>query len=398
MKICMVGSLLPTKVFDTLVEKSKAKPSNAPENFQMMFAKGLAQNKQEFTVISYPTVATFPNGPGLYLKKQRYTLDMGTDIRCPSLINLPLIKQAQIFVKTYFSLKKWFRENKGEKKQVILYSDYPVYATAARLACKKDKDANSVLFMTDLPTFSIMPHNKSLLSAMMCKMDEAREENYKKFDFYILLTKHMAEKMGVQEKPYIVVEGFSDPESYEFEQKKSEKKVLMYCGALSDVYNITTLLEAFQLSEIDAELWLFGGGTREKEVREAAEKDSRIKFFGKVTREELLHRQKEAHVLVSIKSSDDDFTKYAFPSKILEYMTAGTAVLSTKIGGIPDEYYEYIYTIENEDVKAISEKIEEILNLPIEELEEKGKKGQVFAVEKKNCQKQTKDIIDFLKG
>ena len=398
MKICMVGSLLPTKVFDTLVEKSKAKPSNAPENFQMMFAKGLAQNKQEFTVISYPTVATFPNGPGLYLKKQRYTLDMGTDIRCPALINLPLVKQAQIFVKTYFSLKKWFRENKGEKKQVILYSDYPVYATAARLACKKDKDANSVLFMTDLPTFSLLPHNNSLSSRMMCKMDKAREENYKNFDSYILLTKYMAEKMGVQEKPYIVVEGFSDPESYEFEQKKSDKKVLMYCGALSDVYNITTLLEAFQLSEIDAELWLFGGGTREKEVREAAEKDSRIKFFGKVTREELLHRQKEAHVLVSIKSSDDDFTKYAFPSKILEYMTAGTAVLSTRIGGIPDEYFEYIYTIENEDVKAISAKIEEILNLPIEELEEKGKKGQVFAIEKKNCQKQTKDIIDFLKG
>ena len=79
-------------------------------------------------------------------------------------------------------------------------------------------------------------------------------------------------------------------------------------------------------------------------------------------------------------------------------MTAGTAVLSTRIGGIPDEYFEYIYTIENEDVKAISAKIEEILNLPIEELEEKGKKGQVFAIEKKNCQKQTKDIIDFLKG
>ncbi len=398
MKICMVGSLLPTKVFDKLVEKSKAKPSNAPENFQMMFAKGLAQNKQDFTVISYPTVATFPNGPGLYLKKQRYTLDMGTDIRCPALINLPLVKQAQIFVKTYFSLKKWFRENKGEKKQVILYSDYPVYATAARLACKKNKDANSVLFMTDLPTFSLLPHNNSLSSRMMCKMDKAREENYKKFDSYILLTKHMAEKMGVQDKPYIVVEGFSDPESYEFEQKKSDKKVLMYCGALSDVYNITTLLEAFQLTEIDAELWLFGGGTREKEVKEATEKDSRIKFFGKVPREELLHRQKEAHVLINIKSSDDDFTKYAFPSKILEYMTAGTAVLSTKIGGIPDEYYEYIYTIENEDVKAIGEKIEEILNLPIEELEEKGKKGQVFAIEKKNCQKQTKDIIDFLKG
>lgn len=398
MKICMVGSLLPTKVFDNLVEKSKVKPSNAPENFQAMFAKGIALNEQDLTVISFPTVATYPNGPGLYLKKKRYVLDFGTDIRCPAMLNFPIIKQAQIFVKTYLYVKKWLKENKGEKKQVVLYSDYPVYCNAARLACKKDKDANCVLFMTDLPTYSLLSYKKSIGSMMMCKMDKEREENYTKFDSYILLTKYMVEKMGIENKPYIIVEGFSDPESYDFEQKKSDKKVLMYCGALSDVYNITTLLEAFQLCKIDAELWIFGGGSRENEVKQATQKDSRIKFFGKVSREELLRCQKKAHLLVSIKSSDDDFTKYAFPSKILEYMTAGTAVLSTKIGGIPDEYYEYIYTIENEDVNAISAKIEEILNLPMAELEEKGKKGQVFAVEKKNCQKQTKDIIDFLKG
>ncbi len=398
MKICVVGSLLPIQVFDDLVEKSKAKPSNAPENFQMMFAKGFSQNKQELTVISFPTIAAYPKGPKFYFNKKCYTLDTGTDIRCPGFFNLPVLKQIGFFVKTYYHLKKWFKENPDEPKSVILYSDYLFYATAARLACKKEKNTQCILLMTDLPTFAFVPHKKSLASTLVCKMDDIREKNYTKFDSYIMLTKHMAEKMGVQDKPYIVVEGFSDPESYEFEQKKSDKKVLMYCGALSDVYNITTLLEAFQLTEIDAELWLFGSGTREKEVKEAAEKDSRIKFFGKVTREELLHRQKEAHVLVSIKSSDDDFTKYAFPSKILEYMTAGTAVLSTRIGGIPDEYFEYIYTIENEDVKAISAKIEEILNLPIEELEEKGKKGQVFAIEKKNCQKQTKDIIDFLKG
>jgi len=397
MKVCMVGSLLPIKVFDDLVEKSKAKPSNAPENFQMMFAKGFAQNKQNLTVISFPTIATYPKGPGFYFNKRNYTLDIGTDIRCPGFFNLPILKQIGFFVKTYFHLKKWFKESPEEAKRVIVYSDYLFYATAARLACKKEKNAECVLLMTDLPTFAFVPHKKSLASTLVCKMDDIREKNYTKFDSYILLTKHMARKMNVEEKPGIVVEGFSDPESYEFEQKKADKKVLMYCGALSDVYNITALLEAFQLCKIDAELWIFGSGTRENEVEQAAEKDSRIKFFGKVSREELLHCQKKAHLLVSIKSSDDEFTKYAFPSKILEYMTAGTAVLSTKIGGIPDEYYDYIYTIENEDVNAISVKIEEILNLPIEELEEKGKKGQAFAIEKKNCQKQTKDIIDFLK-
>lgn len=71
-------------------------------------------------------------------------------------------------------------------------------------------------------------------------------------------------------------------------------------------------------------------GDQQEYVCEAASKDKRIRYFGKVSRNEMLHAQKRAHVLVSAKSTDDRHTNFAFPSKILEYMTSGTAVLTTR--------------------------------------------------------------------
>lgn len=398
MKFCMIGSLLPQEVFDKLVEKSKGKPSNAPMNFQLSFAKGLAQNGEELTVISFPTVATFPNGPSMYLGKNRYTLDFGTDIRCPAIINLPIVKQAHIFLKTYFYLKKWFKENKNEEKSVILYSDFPPYATACRLACKGEKNTKCTLFMTDLPTLSLLPHKKTITNMLVCKMDKIRENNYKSFESYILLTEYMSEKMGIQNKPYIVVEGFSDPDVNPFTTEKSQKKVIMYSGALSDVHDPTLMVEGFLKCDTDAELWIFGSGAKEKIVTDAAEKDSRIKYFGKVSREEVLRKQKEAHLLLSIKSSEDEFTKLAFPSKILEYMISGTPVMSTRVEGIPNEYFDYVFAVDDETPEGIAQRMKEVIELSAQELAEKGSQSKRFAAEEKNCQKQTQKIIDFLKG
>lgn len=396
MKICLVGSLLPIEVFDEIVRDSKVKPSNAPENFQMMLAKGMAENGQEIDVISFPNTATFPNGKDLYLRKKQYTLSFGTKIKCPALVNLPFIKQISIFIKTYCYLKRWFKKNKNDKKSVISYSDYPPYANACRLACKREKNAECILLMTDLPTFSLMPHKPGINTMLNCGMDKEREKNFDKFCKYILLTEHMAEKMRVQQKPYIVLEGFSDPASYMFEQKKSEKKVLMYSGALSDVHNISSLIDAFLITELDCELWIFGSGNKEAKVKEAAQKDSRITFFGKVSREELLKRQKEATLLISVKSALDEHTKYAFPSKILEYMTSGTAVLSTRVGGIPEEYFNYIIPIEDESIEGISESIKRCFELSSDELNKIGQKSKEFAATEKNCKNQAKKIIDFI--
>ena len=61
-------------------------------------------------------------------------------------------------------------------------------------------------------------------------------------------------------------------------------------------------------------------------------------------------------ILVNFRSPNEELTKYSFPSKILEYISSGSLVLSTRLLGIPDEYFSYIVPLDQADkekVKAV---------------------------------------------
>lgn len=396
MEICLVGSLLPTEVFDGIVKKSKVKPSNAPENFQMMLVKGLSAQCKKITVISFPTMAPYPKGPSLCLSEEKYELFGNVEIISAPMLNIQGAKQRTIRFYAYQYVKNWLKETTDSPKIVMTYSDYPPYADACRKACAEDNRAKCVLLMTDLPTYSLYKHKKSMYSYMMRRMDRKRVENYDKFDAYILLTKYMQEEMRVQDKPAIVVEGFSDPDAHNFPETKAQKNTLMYAGALSRVHNVDTLISAFQKTSVDADFWIYGDGELRNVVMTAAKEDPRIHYFGKVSRDEMLHAQKKAHVLISAKATDDVHTKFAFPSKILEYMSSGTPVLSTRVGGIPSEYFQCLLPIEDESVKGIAASIENAFSKTEEKLEEVGRKARDFALNEKNCFRQGERIAAFL--
>lgn len=397
MKVCLVGSVVSLETFDKIVKCSKNKPSNAPENFQMMLVKGLYHNGVVPHIISFPNIATYPHSPYKVYKKRKEVLFESVESHSQTLLNFPLLKQLNIYISTYFSVRKWIKQNKEDDCYILIYSDYPPYAMAVRNACKNTK-AKTVLVMTDLPTFYLEKHKPSLNTWLNLWMDKNRLKNFVNYDMYMLLTKHMASKMEIQNKPYIVIEGFSDISQYEnVVVDKFDKKTVMYCGALSNIHNICLLIDAFKKTNSDAQLCIYGSGDMEDYVKQAAKEDARIIFAGKVSRSELLCAQKQSTLLISVKSSKDEHTNYAFPSKILEYMTSGTAVLTTRVGGIPEEYFEYVYSIDNEDEESVARRIDECLSLNKEELIKKGKAAQDFVIHQKNCDLQIKRLLTFLK-
>ena len=192
------------------------------------------------------------------------------------------------------------------------------------------------------------------------------------------------------------MEGFSDPSIFDgIKMPKAEKKTVMYAGALSKSFNVDQLLEGFMKVEGDYQLWLFGYGDMIDYIRECEKRDSRITYFGKVDRKTLLEHQKAAHLLVSVKSPNEDHASYAFPSKILEYMTSGTAVASTMVGGIPEEYFEYIYPIERESAEGIAKALGELLTYTNEQLSNVGIHGRKYALEMKDYKIQGLRVCTF---
>ena len=51
---------------------------------------------------------------------------------------------------------------------------------------------------------------------------------------------------------------------------------------------------------------------------------------------------------------------------------------------MPKEYYKYVYTFEDETVEGMKKAIIKLINIPREELTEKGKQAQEFVLKNKN--------------
>jgi glycosyltransferase involved in cell wall biosynthesis len=152
-----------------------------------------------------------------------------------------------------------------------------------------------------------------------------------------------------------------------------------------------------QISQPDIELHIYGSGKFVKKLLEYQKKDIRIKYKGVVTNEEIIVAEQEASLLVNPRYSNQEFVKYSFPSKTSEYMLSGTPVLTTKLSGIPEEYFQYLYTFDDETIEGYAHKLNEILSLPHEELKQKGLKAQEFVLKNKNNIIQSQRIELFFK-
>ena len=138
------------------------------------------------------------------------------------------------------------------------------------------------------------------------------------------------------------------------------------------------------MKDQDARLWLFGSGDLVNEIEKYEEKDIRIKYFGVVPNEHVVKEQLKATLLVNPRPSMEEFTKYSFPSKNMEYMASGTPVLTTPLQGMPQEYNDYVYLFEDETVEGMSKTLARILIQDKRELYDKGISAKKFVMKEKN--------------
>ena len=387
MKIFFLGSLINEGTLDMIVRRSQVKPSNAPVNFENMLIKGLETAGIETDIFSLPTVSCFPQGCLFAWGRKKEKLGFGKEVTWLPCINLLFLKQFGVEIGTRRELLKWLKKNKDEKDKLILnYSVYPPYSSVTQKIAKK-YNVKTCCIVSDLPQYLYKMHkDRGIKNILIDYYSKKMVRLQGGFDSYILLTEHMAKRMQIEEKPSILLEGFSDESIFHSIEDcpKNSKRTVMYAGALSESFNIRALIDGFMKVQGDYKLWLFGYGDLIDYIRECEQKDNRIAYFGKVDRKTLLKHQKAAHLLISVKSADEDHANYAFPSKILEYMTSGTAVASTRVGGVPQKYFDYIYPIEGNDAESVKNAIENIFLQTDEVLFEKGKKAQNYAVNEKN--------------
>lgn len=382
MRVLYVSNLCLPQVYENLFEDKRYKSSEAVQKYHRIMAEGFALNGCE--VISLGVVPANKNVRKKFISLLKGELN-GVKYKHLRTINLSIIKQLLNAVGVYFNVLKY-----GGKESFVICDGLSYLASkAAVLACKL-KRLKSVVIITDLPEFFAGTDEKTV---------KRYNALFDKFTAYVVLTEKMIEKLGYISKPYVVLEGQVDSLENKMQKihKKESKKVIMYAGTVQSQYGLKMLVEGFILANLSGyELHVYGNGDYAEEIDRISKVHSNVKHFPSQPNDVIVEKEKEAYILVNPRPTNEEYTKYSFPSKNMEYMVSGTAVLTTSLPGMPEEYKQYVYLIENETTDGVCKAFKKISELSEEDIISKGRLAREFVLFKKNNKMQTNRIIELI--
>ena len=395
MDILYVSSLCSNSKFNNLFENAIIRPAQQTQKYHRLMVEGLVRNGGTSIKVLSAVPVNRSISAQFYYKSEIESVNGIEYIYLP-FINWPIIRQILLFFTCFFSVLKWVLKN---KEGVIICDVLNISVSFAAVLASKITPASSVGIVTDVPAvLAGMSRSRMSLRSTIVMLINTFVIN--RFEAYVFLTEYMNNLINKQHKQYVVIEGQVDidmADTINDLRGKSEKKVCMYAGALKKIYGIKLLTNAFISAKVDnAILHIYGSGDFEDELREICKRHANINFFGVVTNDNVVKAQLKATLLVNPRPTNEEYTKYSFPSKNMEYMVSGTPTLTTELPGMPEEYKEYVYLIEDESEEGLTNTLKKVLCKHKQELHEKGEKAKNFVLREKNNVLQADKIINMV--
>ena len=395
MKIIFESQIYPDSLIEEMKDLSKGGLDIAAHNLCKAIYTGLLLNNQEVHLINVPNLGSFP----MLFKRPRVPGTKMEHGRSLAFWNVTVFKRIDIRVRIKHELNRLLKNCNNESKTILLIYNFRTLPLLTKV--KKDNPSlKIVMVVTDLPEFMLKPTGMLFkLGDKLLKHKETDElEGFKAIDGFVLLAPAMSDKIPVGGKPWIQIEGIFNSDTLVEKQEKNDEKTILYSGDLGLRYGILDLLEAFHIIHDDSyRLWICGDGEGREEVIKYSKADRRIDYKGILSRKEVLSLQQRATILVNPRKSTDEYTKYSFPSKTMEYLASGTPVVMSHLQSFPQEYSPYIYYLEDESIYGLRSKIQEVCSKPRLELDEFGSKAAEFILEQKTPIPQMKKVIEFIK-
>lgn len=403
MNVLFVGRFFPPCLLETLIDDSKGKAGMSNHNFEKSIITGLSQHKDVYLkCVSTPGVYSYPtNNNKFYTKAEHFTFS-GVEMFSVGFCNLRVLKEIWSIISLAVQLLKCISLYEGDRVDVIVNTPNERLLYGLKIArLFSSKKLTQTVIIPDIPSFvTSMDHQYVIKNFLLKFIDKQVMIESSNSNGLVLLTEAMMDFIK-KPVPYMVMEGIVDVNlvSVGNEDAPVEKEIILYAGTLRRIFGVMNLVEAFKkIENKNVELWICGSGDSKEAIENAAKEDKRIVFYGLVDSVTALRMQRKATILVNPRTSEGEYTKYSFPSKTMEYLFAGKSVIINRLPGIPEEYYDYVYTPDNETVSALAECISTVLALSKEERRIKAEKGKGFVIEKKNSFVQTKRILDMIKG
>lgn len=397
MKILFLGRLFYEYDEERILKDSNSGVPNACNIYQWNIIEGLRENNCDVTIFNTLPVGNFPQH---YRRLIINSKELNYDNKEIGFINFYFLKDITRKVKFKKEIKKWLKKNRKEEVCIIVYDLYTVFMECVLEIKKEIAEIVIILIVTDLPNEFGHANLRGVKGYFLKKNGKLQLKIANKFDGFVLLTKQMINPLNLKNKEYKVIEGIARVDEFGMNidiNKTMKEKIIMYAGALDYEYNIENLIKAFMyIKDPNFKLWLCGKGNLEKRIAEYCKMDNRIKFLGYVEKTKIKELEKRITLYVNPRTSSGEYTKYSFPSKIIECLLSGKPLLMFKLPGVPKEYDKFVYYFTSENYQSMSKQLEKICNKNTTELINDGKKAREFVVKQKSSLLQTKKILNMI--
>ena len=371
------------RVYQQLFSQVKVKPAFQSQKYHRLLIEGLAAAAKVDVVANPPVNRSVLSENIVRLPREE---EGGASYRYIPAIRNPLVKAVAVGCGTFFRTLFLIRKDSA----VIVDGLNRMTALSAMLAAQL-RGKPCVGIVTDLPDMlGGSSFSKKVANFVIGHCTH-----------YVLLTEAMNDYLNQKGKPYVILEGHADitmADRIPAMEKKTEPRICFYAGGVSKQYGLSNLVEGFRKADLpNARLHIYGPGDYVKELQQIAAEDQRVFYGGMLLNTEIVKKEQEATLLVNPRPTGEEYVKYSFPSKTMEYMASGTPVLTTVLPGMPKEYHSYVYLLEDETADGITRKLKEVMANSDETLFQKGMEARKFVLEQKNNVIQASKILDMLK-
>ena len=357
------------------------------QKYNLLLAEGFAANGQKVTMISSrPINRSIDNR--LLIKGEKDCAN-GVQFHYSSFVNYPGLRQLCIGFSAF-----WKVLTAKDRSSVVVCDGLNIAASAGAMAAAFLRRFLTVGIVTDVPCFTTS-NNDSLTHKLNLWL-------MRRFGSYLLLTEQMSAIVNSGNKPHIVLEGHADQKMAQTDNTlsaKHPKKVCLYAGALKEIYGVGHLIEGFIAADLaDAELHIYGDGDYVPKLQTVTEKNPNVKYMGVAPNSDVVKAELAATLLINPRPTHEEFTKYSFPSKNMEYMASGTPVLTTRLPGMPEDHKPYVYFIEQEDAEGVKTALQTVLAQDRQTLHDFGAAAKKFILQEKTHVSQAAKVLDFIKN
>lgn len=349
----------------------EAAPQVSAVKFQAALLSGLAARAQ-VRVVGTPPISAFPRNKAIWLQGADFSLDTGVAGRLIPVLNLPLLRLVWRFVAGLISGNRFCRADRPNA--ILVYALHTPFLVAAALLSWWHNVPVGV-FIPDLPLHMAGRRERGLRGLMKRMDDLLLRALVKKASVVFPVTEHIARDWLPQGVRHAVIEGIAPKieGTPALHMPPSGRKRMLYTGHFSQIANFVQLFA--ESSQLDVECVLMGGGPELDDISAIAARDPRIVIKPFTTGAELSKEFDEASLLINPRNSGWNGARYSFPSKLFDYMTRGIPVASTRLPGIPLEYFDAFFEIDDANQAGLAASLQDALDAGVSEYQRRIAKG-----------------------